>query len=52
MTNYLQERLDKSKITGVRNQFWARMLLAKKEYVHGMRALEVNEDNIPLEAFL
>lgn len=33
MTNYLQERLDKSEITGVRNKFWARMLLAKNEKI-------------------
>ena len=33
MTNYLQERLDKSEITGVRNKFWTRMLLAKRKRI-------------------
>lgn len=33
MSNYLQERLDKSEITGVRNKFWTRMLLAKNKKI-------------------
>lgn len=33
MSNYLQERLDKSEIIGVRNKFWTRMLLAKRKRI-------------------
>lgn len=33
MMKYLQERLDKSEITGVRNKFWVRMLLAKRKRI-------------------